>query len=268
MKFFDTHCHLNHSSFQPDMDAVLQRAIDSGVSRILIPGWDLESSQAAVELARKHPQIDAAVGLHPTEIVHGHPLPIDEIRKMAELPEVVAIGEIGLDYHHDPDHIQEQRSLLAEMLSIACDVNKKVILHSRESMNDIKQIVIDWVGTNQPSDNHPAKFNGIFHAFEGNLQDALELMQFGFMFGVGGPLTYKNAHVKQKVFAALPDDAICLETDAPYLAPAKHRGQRNEPSYLPLVGASLAELRNAKEDALLDQVFQNGYKMFTKDEAS
>lgn len=268
MKFFDTHCHLNHSSFQSDLDEVLQRAIDSGVSRILVPGWDLESSRTAIELARKHPQIVAAVGLHPTEIVYEHPLPIDEIRELADQPEVVAIGEIGLDYHHDPDHIQEQRSLLVEMLNIARDVNKKVILHSRESMEDIKQIIFDWVGTNCSSENHSMKFEGVFHAFEGNLQDSLELKQYGFMFGVGGPLTYKNAHTKQEVFSALSFDAICLETDAPYLAPARHRGERNEPSYLPLVGESLAKLRNENEDALLNRIFENSYKMFIKDEAS
>ena len=158
--------------------------------------------------------------------------------------------------------------MLVEMLTIARDVNKKVILHSRESMNDIKQIVQDWVGMNRSSEGHSPKINGGFHAFEGNLQDALELIQFGFMFGAGVPLTYKNAHTKQEVFSALPVEAICLETDAPYLSPAKHRGQRNEPSYLPLIGASLAELRNENEDALLNRIFENSYKMFTKDEAS
>lgn len=268
MNFFDTHCHLNHSSFQSDLDEVLQRAFDSGVVNILVPGWDLESSQAAVDLAEKYPQIVAAVGIHPTEIMYGHALPLDEIRKLVKHPKVVAIGEVGLDYHHDSEHVQSQRSLLVDMLDIATEADKQVILHSRESMKDIKEIILDWVNHLPLTKSRLLKCPGIFHAFEGNLHDAMELIQYGFRFGVGGPLTYKNANQKKEVFSTLPVENICLETDAPYLSPVKHRGERNEPSFIPIVADTLSRLREETSDAFYNQIFENSYKIFIKEKAS
>jgi TatD DNase family protein len=268
VNYFDTHCHLNHSSFQPDLDEVLQRAFDSGVTNILVPGWDLNSSQAAVDLAEKYPQIVAAVGIHPTEIMFDHALPLHEICELCKHPKVVAIGEIGLDYHHDPDHVQDQQSLLAELLEIATEADKPVILHSRESMDDVKQIILEWVNHLPLTTFKLLKCPGIFHAFEGNLHDAMELIQYGFRFGVGGPLTYKNASLKKEVFSTLPVQNICLETDAPYLSPAKHRGERNEPSFIPIVADTLSRLRDEISDALYNQIFENSYRIFIKEKAS
>lgn len=265
MEYFDTHCHLNHSSFQSDLDEVLKRAVDSGVSKILVPGWDLESSLRAVELAVKYPPVVASVGVHPTEIMYGHPLRISEIGELAVDINVVAIGEIGLDYHHDPDHIDEQKSLFNEMLEIAKFTEKKVIIHSRESMGDIKEIIQCWA-SQLTVENHPlADCPGIFHAFEGDTRDAQDLLTSKFMFGVGGPLTYKNSSQKKAVFSTIPAEAICFETDAPYLSPANHRGSRNEPSFIPEIAEMLASLRNENKDELLNQIFENGYKMFIKD---
>jgi TatD DNase family protein len=265
VRYFDTHCHLNHDSFQADLDAVLKRAIDSGIEYILVPGWDLGSSRKAIELAEKHSQIVAAVGIHPSEIVYGHEIPVNEIHKLASHPRVAAIGEIGLDYYHDPDHLAEQRALLKDMLAIAADVKKKVVLHSRESMQDMKALLLAWVGQLSVISHPLLSCPGILHSYEGNLPDAKDLLVHHFKFGVGGPLTYKNSQQKQTVFSSLPDTDICFETDSPYLSPDRHRGERNEPAYLTIVADRLANLRQQPRESIIEQIFQNGYKMFIED---
>jgi TatD DNase family protein len=265
VRFFDTHCHLNHHAFEDDLNNVLERAADSGVAYILVPGWDLESSRKAIELAEKHSKIVAAVGIHPEELLKDHNQPLDEINILSQHPRVVAIGEIGLDFYHDPIQKMEQEELLKHMLEIAEITGKKVILHSRESIHEIKGLLIAWSNDLRATGNPLAACPGIFHSFEGSLQDAQELLPYGFKFGVGGPLTYKNSLQKKEVFSALPIDSICLETDAPYLAPSKHRGERNEPSFLPQVASHLADLRDQPVEGLSMQIFDNGYKMFIED---
>jgi TatD DNase family protein len=265
--YFDTHCHLNHSAFAEDLDDVVKRASDSGVKHILVPGWNLESSIHAVELAEKYEPIIAAVGIHPSDWQTLNNSTIVEIRKLSEHPKVAAIGEIGLDYYHDQDHRSEQQHLLQAMLEIAGETKKIVLLHSRESMDDIKALIINWMKELIRTNNPLSKKPGIFHAFEGNLEDANELIPFGFKFAVGGPLTYKNSHLKASVFGSLPETFICLETDSPYLPPSGHRGERNEPAYLPQIADKLVELRVQKCSGFLNQIFENSYKMFLEDVA-
>lgn len=265
LRFIDTHCHLNHPAFEDDLEDVLLRAADSGVSYILVPGWDLESSRKAIDLAEKHSQIVAAVGIHPEELLKQLDQPIDEIQKLSQHPRVVAIGEIGLDFFHDPNQKEEQKQLLMKMLGIAADSGKSVVLHSRESMQEIKGLLIAWSDKLRETGNSLAACPGLLHSFEGSPQDAQDLLPYGYKFGVGGPLTYKNSLQKKEVFGTLPEAVICLETDAPYLSPSKHRGARNEPSFLPLVSNHLAELRVQPEEDLSKQIFENGYKMFIED---
>jgi len=265
VKLFDTHCHLNHRSFQADLDAVLKRAFDSGVENILVPGWDLESSCQAVKLAEKHPQITAAVGIHPGEIQRNPSVSTDGILELAHHPRVVAIGEIGLDYYHDDKHPLEQQSLLNEMLSIACETHKRVILHSRNSMQDLLPLLITWVNDLNKSKNPISTQPGVLHAFEGTISEAQQLIPFGFKFGVGGPLTYKNAWQKKDVFASIPYECILLETDAPYLSPQGHRGERNEPCFLPLVANELSLLREEPLEIMVQNIYWNSYNMFIKD---
>lgn len=252
MTYFDTHCHLNHDLFHQDLEAVLQRANESDVNYFLVPGWNLTSSKAAISLAETHDQILAAVGIHPTEWQEANSEAIEEIQKLAQHPRVVAIGEVGLDFHHDPEHQKEQAELLNKMLSIAISVNKPVLIHSRESMNALIELL------NQQTKH----LSCIIHAFEGDLSQAKELINMGFILGVGGPLTYKNSETKQQVFREISDQSIVLETDAPYLPPIPYRGQRNEPSFLPLVAERLAILRNQNKMQLFEQIYQNSYKMF------
>jgi TatD DNase family protein len=265
VKYIDTHCHLNHCSFQADLDAVLKRAFDFGVEYIVVPGWDLESSRCAVELAEKYPQILAAVGFHPGEVQGNPQVSADGILELAHHPKVVAIGEIGLDYFHDNQHPMEQQVLLKEMLGIAQETKKKVIIHCRDAMHDMIPMLTSWV-TELRLETHPLSVQpGVLHAFEGTLADAHQLIPLGFLFGVGGPLTYKNAPRKKEVFTSLPDELILLETDAPYLSPQGHRGERNEPSFLPLVAGELQIIRDESLEAMLQNIYQNSYNMFIKE---
>jgi TatD DNase family protein len=260
VKYFDTHCHLNHAAFREDLEEVLTRASASGVEHILVPGWDLQSSREALQLAEKYPQIVAAVGVHPSDCDKVGPSTFEEMQKLADHPKVAAIGEIGLDYHYGLENIERQKEVLQEMFSIAAETGKRVILHSRDSFQDIKKIVLGWLVASQNGDNPLPSCPAIFHAFEGNLEDAKGLMEYGCVFGVGGPLTYKNSN-KLNIFSALPEEKILLETDAPYLPPSKHRGERNEPSYLTLIGRKLAEIREQDEQDLCTRIFENSYKM-------
>ncbi|MHC1741070.1 MAG: TatD family hydrolase [Anaerolineaceae bacterium] len=256
MDYIDTHCHLNHGLFQADIDEVLKRASDSKISLIVTPGWDVQSSAQAVLLAEKFPQVVAAIGIHPTECQKLSRDVYGEILRMAENPRVVAIGEIGLDFYHDPDHKTEQIELLHQMFLIAKTVNKPVILHSRESIDSLIDLLVN---------ENDLTAKGIVHAFEGNLDQANVLFKLGYLLGVGGPLTYKNSTLKKLVFSQIDARAIAFETDAPYLPPTPNRGKRNEPSYLPLVSQCLCTIRSQNRDQLDHLIFQNSYKMFIQD---
>ncbi len=255
MAYFDTHCHLNHELLTQDFAEVLSRAKESEVGIILVPGWDVESSRIAVELAEKYPQIYAAVGFHPTEWQKESPDSLKQIEELALHPSVVAIGEVGLDYHHAPDHKEEQSELFFKMVSLSNQVKKPMLIHSRESIADLFVLL----------NKEHAKYRGVIHAYEGDLAQAKAFIDLGFVLGVGGPLTYKNSPLKEEVFRQIAEDSIFLETDAPYLPPVPYRGQRNEPSYLPLVGEFLCSLRGENKQQLLDKIYQNSYKMFLQD---
>jgi TatD DNase family protein len=253
--YFDTHCHLNHELFAQDIDDVLVRAKQSNVKYILVPGWNVESSRKAVELAEKYPQIIAAVGIHPTDWQMGDQNSVKEIEELALHSRVAAIGEIGLDFHHDPEHKEEQSELLIKMLAIAKKAKKPVLIHSRESVEIL-------IGLLSKAGN---QYCGVIHAFEGNLSQAKALIDLGFLLGAGGALTYKNSMIKKEVFSQVPDETILLETDAPYLPPVPHRGERNEPAYMTLTADYLCSLREKSSQLLLNQIYQNGYKMFLQD---
>lgn len=255
MAYFDTHCHLNHESFEPDFAEVLERAKQSNIEYMLVPGWDVDSSRKAVTLAEEHSQLFAAVGVHPTDWQKCDQNSLAEIEKLALHPRVAAIGEIGLDFHHDPDHREEQSELLIKMLSLAKRTKKPVLIHSRESMDAL-------IGLLTMFDHH---YDGVIHAFEGNLAQARILIGLGFKLGVGGAVTYKNSLLKKEVFSQIPAEAILLETDAPYLPPVPHRGQRNEPENMTLTAEYLSLLREKNDPQLLEQIYQNSYKMFLQD---
>lgn len=240
----DTHCHLNLQHYQDDLDIVVQRAMESGIGRILVPGTDLQTSQKAIDISDLYPMVYAAVGFHPNEARSWNSETIHILRELAQHPKVVAIGEIGLDYYRDYSTPKEQDAILQEQLALASEINKPVILHGRNAFNALIASVEIWLKQLQefhsPLQNRP----GVFHSFEGDEIQALRAIESSFLIGVAGPVTFKNARQTQQIVRALPIKSIILETDAPYLAPHPHRGTRNEPGYLTSIASKVAELRN------------------------
>lgn len=248
MEFIDTHCHLNFSNYQHDLEAVINRALQNGVNKIVVPGVDLETSAQAVQLADKYPPIFAAVGVHPSDVNSYKTDQTHVLKELLSHEKVVAIGEIGLDYYHRKDNKADQKSLLTTMIDIAMTHGKPMIFHSREALYDLVDILRVIFGNET---NWSAK--GIFHAFEGDYRAAEEVYELGFLIGAGGPVTYTNASIKHELFSKIGLKCIVLETDGPFLSPQKLRGKRNEPGNLPVIAQKIAEL----QDCALTEVAQS-----------
>lgn len=268
----DTHCHLDLDKFSEDREAVIQRAVDSGLGRMLVPGLDLVSSRAAVELADTHAKVYAAVGFHPTDIDKMTPESFNELGKLAEHPKVVAIGEIGLDYYwvKEPDKRQEQREKLVPQLELANAVNKPIILHLREEDDaehgeafiDLFNILDQWHGKLHLLD-HPLYSNpGVFHSFNGSADSAQRAIGMSYHIGITGPITYKKAESHRELVKGLPLDRILIETDSPFQTPVPHRGKRNEPAYVGYIADKIAELHHTSRTQVATITAENANRLF------
>ena len=249
----DTHCHLDFNKFDEDREAIIQRACEAGVSRILIRALELESSKAVIQLANSHPNIFAAVGFHPTDLDNWNENSTENLRTlMTSANNILAIGEIGLDYYwvKETDKQGQQREVLKQQLQLAQEVNLPVIIHMREKNDewfgqasvDLLEIIAQWHNELQ-AQNHPlAKKPGVLHSFNGTLETAQKAIQHNFYIGVTGPVTYKNAGEKRQVIRQLPLERLLIETDAPFLTPVPHRGKRNEPAFVAHIADKIAEI--------------------------
>lgn len=264
--FIDTHCHLTSERFEQDIDLVIEAAQAAGVGKIIVPGVDLESSIKAVELAKTHSHLYAAVGVHPEACGQYSPNQMDALRDLAKDEKVVAVGEIGLDFHYQPTDAELQESLFVEMLSLASNIGKPVLIHSRDSMETVLQIVNDWISDLQKNLNHDLLLApGIFHAFEGDLDQANKAVQNHFALGVGGPITYKNATLKHLVFSQINLEHLVLETDAPYLPPTPFRGRRNEPAHIKEIAEKLSDLSHQPLESVARQTTECARNIFKWD---
>lgn len=264
--FIDTHCHLTSERFEQDLDSVIAAAQVEGVARIIVPGVDLESSIKAVELAKSHSHLYAAVGVHPEACGQYSADQMDSLRDLAQDEKVVAIGEIGLDFHYQPTDVELQKSVFKEMLTFASDVGKPVLIHSRDSMESVLQIVKVWISNLQKNLNDDLLLApGIFHAFEGDLDQANQAVLNHFALGVGGPITYKNAILKHSVFSQIGLDHLVLETDAPYLPPTPFRGKRNEPARIKEIAERLSELSHQSLETVAYQTTECARNIFKWD---
>jgi TatD DNase family protein len=247
----DTHCHLDFNKFDEDREALIQRAAGAGVTRILIPALDQESSRAAIKLAEAHAGIYAAVGFHPTDLDKFSEKAFEQVKELADHEKVVAIGEIGIDYWVK---ILEERAFqieaLKRQLALAASVNKPVVIHMREEDDrwfgqasiDLLQILEEW-HRGLKAENHPlAEKPGVLHSFSGNLETAQKAIAMNFYIGVTGPVTYKNAEEKRRIIQKLPLTRLLIETDAPFLTPVPHRGKRNEPAFVTYIADKIAEI--------------------------
>lgn len=247
----DTHCHLDYNKFDADCAEVIQRAQDSGLVRMLVPGLDQTSSMAAVRLAESNPSVWAAVGFHPTDLDKFSESAFQQVKDLARHPKVVAIGEIGLDYYwaKEEDKRAFQREALKRQLQFAKEVDKPVVIHMREegdawsgdASNHLLEILKEWQnGLASPRRERP----GVLHSFNGDLETAQKALALHFYIGITGPVTYPKAENKREIVRQLPLDKILIETDAPFLPPVPHRGKRNEPAYVVHIADKIAEIHS------------------------
>jgi TatD DNase family protein len=282
----DTHCHLDFDKFDEDREAVIQRAAEADVTRILIPALDLESGLGILKLTASHPNLFAALGFHPTNLDAWDDASIDNLRNLFlphpnPLPggrgtegegKIIAIGEIGLDYYwvKEPEKRAFQHEALRAQLRLAQQVNKPVIVHMREENDawfgqasiDLLQILGEW-HRELTEQNHPlAEKPGVLHSFNGNLETAQKAIAMNFYIGVTGPVTYKNAEEKRKIIKQLPLTQLLIETDAPFLAPAPHRGRRNEPAFVTHIADKIAEIHHTTREQVAQITTANANDLF------
>lgn len=255
----DSHCHLNFDSFSDDRTQVLERALDAGVEAIINPAVDLNSCAEALELARRWPQMYAAVGVHPNSCNDFGPETLHALRDLSRKPGVVAIGEIGLDYYRDYCPPARQQQALRLQLQLAAECALPVIIHNREASADLLPLLEEHVSVLPPA--HRARA-GVLHSFSASTDIAKQALKLGFYLGFTGPLTFRKAEGLRLVASAVPLDRLLVETDAPFLSPAPFRGKRNEPSRLPHIVDRLAALHSIPATEMARITSDNARRLF------
>ena len=253
MTWFDTHTHLNDLAFDLDRSDVLLRMESAGVQRAIVVGYDLDSSFRAVELARQYAPIYAAVGVHPHDAKDYSEAVEGKLRQLLADPKAVAVGEIGLDYHYDHSPRQVQQDVFRSQIRVAKELGYPVIIHSREATSETMLIL---------TEEQVETVGGIMHCFSGSPETAEEVIDLGLYISIAGPITFNNARRLPEVVSAIGAGRLLVETDCPYLTPRPHRGKRNEPSYVPLVGREVARILQLPEEELARITTENANKLF------
>ena len=258
----DTHAHLDFRQFDDDRNAVLDRAWQAGLIAVITIGIDLKTSRAAVALAEAHERVFATVGFHPHDVKTADDAALVELRDLARHSRVVAIGEMGLDFYRDRSPRDVQRRVFRRQLQIAAELGKPVVVHDREAHANTLEILRQWIAESQTTFS---EYRGVLHCFSGNLALAQAVIELGFFIGVDGPITYRNARKLPDIVKALPLDRLLVETDAPFLTPHPHRGQRNEPAYVRLVAEKIADTKNLPLEEVAQATTANAKALFQLD---
>ena len=255
-ELIDTHCHLYLEEFAGDLVEVMKRADDEGVKRIYMPAIDSRHLDRMLELQKTYKDICySMLGLHPCYVRENYREELDNIKKAIEMDQFSAIGEIGLDYYWDRTFDDQQMICFHEQIDLSVKYDLPIVIHSRSSMDACIQVLREKKSTG---------VRGIFHCFSGTLQNAKNIIDCGFLLGIGGVVTYKNSGLAE-VVAEVPLEHIVLETDAPYLSPVPFRGKRNESSYLKYVVAKIAEIKNIDSEEVAEVTTSNAKKIFGKE---
>ncbi len=250
--YIDSHAHIQLNQFQHDQQEVLKRAIQAEVNTILVIGFDLETSRSAIELAEKHDNLYATVGMHPHDAKRLTPDTLTTFRELIKHEKVIAYGEIGLDYYRNLSPTDIQKDAFEKQLDIAEENNLPIIIHNRDAYMDILPILEARCG----------KVKGVLHCFTGDVELMHRTLQIGFHIGIGGIVTYPNAKDIQTVAKAVPQDKLLIETDCPWLTPQFRRGKRNEPAYVVAVAKKIAELRHTSTEAIGEITTKNFNTLF------
>jgi TatD DNase family protein len=248
---FDTHVHLHHERLAGEVDTVVARARQAGVTRLLCVAYDLESSRASVDIARRFEGVWATVGVHPHDA-----RPLDdaaqaELEALASDERVAAIGEIGLDFYRDLSPRETQGAAFEAQLELAGRAELPVVIHSREAHDQTQEMLDRWI---------PKLKGVVMHCFSGSVELARWYTERGVHLGIDGPVTYPKSTRLEEIARGIPDELLLLETDAPYLPPQSHRGKRNEPAYLVEIAARVAEVRGVEVESLARQTTANALR--------
>jgi TatD DNase family protein len=255
MVFADSHTHLYDEEFGNDLDAMMQRAHEQNVAHLFLPAIDSKYHEKMISVAGKYStRCYPMMGLHPTSVKENYPGELTIVEGYLSNPELkfYAIGEVGIDLYWDKTHEKEQRLAFSHQLDLAVKYDLPVVIHTRNSMG----IALDMVG-----ERNDHKLRGVFHCFSGNIEQAQRAIGLGFMLGIGGVVTYKNSGL-QTVVGHTAIEHLLLETDAPWLPPVPHRGQRNEPSYIPLIAQKIADIKNVGLEAVAEVTTANALRLF------
>lgn len=265
----DTHCHLSFQAFDADRQAVLARARQAGLGRILNPGVDLESSRQGVELAHQISEVYAAVGVHPNDSATWDPHNLDYLRELAGHPKVVAIGEIGVDYYRDRSPRDAQRRILESQLQLALQAGLPVIIHLRNASQadrragaDLLEILKDWQVEVKKKNKRLFGCPGVLHSFSEDSAYASKVLELKFLVGISGPVTFHKAVELQEVVKVVPLASILIETDAPFLSPHPLRGRRNEPGNAMFIVERVAQLRGITQEEVIKTTTANAERLF------
>lgn len=250
---FDTHAHLNDEQFNEDLPDVISRAQAAGVTRIVVVGFDRPTINKAMELVEQYDFMYASVGWHPVDAIDMTEEDLVWIEQLAAHPKVVALGEMGLDYHWDKSPKDIQKEVLRKQIRLAKKVKLPIIIHNREATADLIEIL---------KEEGASEAGGIMHCFSGSPETARECVEMNFYISLGGPVTFKNAKKPKEVAAEIPLDKLLIETDCPYLAPHPYRGKRNEPSYVKLVAEQIAEIKEISYEEVAKITTENAKKLF------
>lgn len=259
MKMIDSHAHLMDVQFNDDLEEVVARAKEGGVEKIVCAGYDILSSCEAIKLAKDFESVYATVGIHPENVLEfdGN---FDEVERLAQREKVVAIGEVGLDYHFFDDLSEAeidkvktlQKEVFCKQIEIANKLNLPIVVHSRDAMGD----TIDLLQKNPP------KMESLLHCYGGSVESAKILVKLGFVFSFGGVVTFKNAKTSVDVVEALPMEKILLETDCPYLSPVPFRGKRNEPKNVVYVADMISKIKSVPIEEVARITTENAKRLY------
>ncbi len=250
---FDSHAHLDDGRFDKDRDNVIKRAKQNGIRYILNPGADLNTSIRAVNLSEEHDMIYAAVGVHPHNAKDMDKDTIEILRALTNREKVVAVGEIGLDFHYDNSPRDTQRKWFREQIKLAKEVDLPVIIHAREAQGEVFDIL---------KEHDIGKLGCVMHCYSGSVEMARQYVQMGVYISLAGPVTFKNARKVYRVAKEVPLEWLLVETDSPYLTPTPHRGKRNEPAYVRFVAQRIAEAKQIPVEKIAHHTMLNTKKLF------
>jgi len=250
---FDTHTHLNAEQFEDDLEETIQRALDAGMEKMIVVGFDRPTIEKAMELIGKYTFLYASVGWHPVDAIDMTEKDLLWIEELTKHPKVVALGEMGLDYHWDKSPKAIQKEVFRKQIQLAKKVKLPIIIHNREATADIVEIL---------REEDAKEVGGVMHCYGGSIETAKECIEMNFYISLGGTVTFKNAKKPKEVAAGIPLEKLLIETDCPYLAPTPHRGKRNEPSYVQLVAEEIAKIKGISYEEVAKTTTKNAKKLF------